>query len=402
MHSQCLPRSSWGCARVQQGYQPQSRRGVSRAARRVGKKSSTGSWRQKLADATGIKYKPGQQEEEAWQDTSGVYDADGNPLSLEDYADVDAAVDNKSEDDDEWSDLDDNEGLVEDQEIFNMDTGWSIEDFVAEAPDVAAGDHKDSAEEEDDEDLGMAANSILRSIPRHVLKALEQQQAEANEVNAESKIGKKKKRSASQASVGSMRIITGSAAGKRLVSPPGEGTRPMMEKVRGAVFNMVASMAGSQPLLPPGTRWLDLFAGTGAVGLEALSRGCQECHFIEMDPAVARDSLARNIAECGLTEQATVHSMRAEDYLKQARAGHQYTEAKAFDFISICPPYEKVSYEELYDLLEGSPLIHDESIVVVEYAKRLSHAIRDTMGALHKIRDKRYGRTFVAVYGPRD
>lgn len=95
-----------------------------------------------MADATGIKYKPGQQEEEAWQDTSGVYDADGNPLSLEDYADVDAAVDNKSEDDDEWSDLDDNEGLVEDQEIFNMDTGWSIEDFVAEAPDVAAGDHK--------------------------------------------------------------------------------------------------------------------------------------------------------------------------------------------------------------------------------------------------------------------
>ena len=76
-------------------------------------------------------------------------------------------------------------------------------------------------------------------------------------------ISRKMKRSTGQASVGSMRIITGSAAGKRLVSPPGEGTRPMMEKVRGAIFNMVASMAGSQPLLPPGTRWLDLFAGTG-------------------------------------------------------------------------------------------------------------------------------------------
>ena len=88
--------------------------------------------------------------------------------------------------------------------------------------------------------------------------------------------------------------------------------------------------------------------------------------------------------------------------MKQARAVHQYTDARAFDFISVCPPYEKVSYEELYDLLEGSPLIHDESIVVVEYAKRLSHAIRDTMGPLHKIRDKRYGRTFVAVYGPTD
>ena len=90
---------------------------------------------------------------------------------------------------------------------------------------------------------------------------------------------------------------------------------------------------------------------------------------------------------------------RAEDFLKQARAAQQYTEAQAFDFISVCPPYEKVSYEELYDLLEGSPLIHSDSIVVVEYAKRLSHAIRDTIGPLHKIRDKRYGRTFVAVYG---
>lgn len=98
-----------------------------------------------MADATGIKYKPGQQEEEAWQDTSGVYDAEGNPLSLDDYADdSDADVANNSEDDDDGSDgFEDNEGLVEDQEIFNMDTGWSIEDFVTDdAPDVAAGDHK--------------------------------------------------------------------------------------------------------------------------------------------------------------------------------------------------------------------------------------------------------------------
>lgn len=108
-----------------------------------GKKSFTGSWRQQLADATGTRYKPEQQEEEAWQDTSGVYDTDGNLLSIEDYADdVDSEIDNKG-DDDEWSDdFDDNDGLVEDQEIFNLDTGWSIENFVADAPDVAADDHK--------------------------------------------------------------------------------------------------------------------------------------------------------------------------------------------------------------------------------------------------------------------
>lgn len=71
---------------------------------------------------------------------------------------------------------------------------------------------------------------------------------------------------------------------------------------------MLTQVLCSLPTL--GVSYVDwLLAVAGAVGLEALSRGCQECHFIEMDPAVARDSLARNIAECGATSQATVHSM---------------------------------------------------------------------------------------------
>lgn len=108
--------------------------------RSSGKNSSPDAWKKKLADVTGISYKPRQQEEEAWEDTSGVYDADGNLLSIEDYAnDDDGALD----DDAKWiDDFDNNEGLVEDQEIFNMDTGWSIEDFVAQAPDAAVADHK--------------------------------------------------------------------------------------------------------------------------------------------------------------------------------------------------------------------------------------------------------------------
>lgn len=95
-------------------------------------------WKKKLADVTGTSYKPQQQDEEAWEDTSGVYDSDGNLLSVEDYAnDNDGALGNN----DEWlDDFDNNEGLVEDQEIFNMDTGWSIEDFVADAPAAAVAD----------------------------------------------------------------------------------------------------------------------------------------------------------------------------------------------------------------------------------------------------------------------
>ncbi|DBB03803.1 hypothetical protein WJX82_011159 [Trebouxia sp. C0006] len=385
----------WGCAQAQSRAVPR-RRHVLTSAKPIGQKGD--AWKKQLATVTGVKYKPGPQQEDLWEDSTGVYDTDGNQLSLEDISDDD------DDDDDAWvDDFGDDTGVLEDKEIFNMDTGWSIQDFegIVQQPS----ERQEAAQEPDEDtaELGMAANSILQSIPPHVLKALEQQQVEANAVNAESKVKRKKKKTANApATVGSMRIITGSAAGRRLVSPPGEGTRPMMEKVRGAVFSMVASMAGSQPLLPPGSRWLDLFAGTGAVGLEALSRGCQECHFIEMDPAVARDSLARNIAECGVVSQATVHAMRAEEYLKQARNGNGFVSGKAFDFISVCPPYEKVSYEELYDLLEGSPLIHYESIVIVEYAKRLSDVIRDTIGPLHKIRNKRYGRTYVAVYGPTD
>lgn len=392
-HSYMQSPCRWGCAHAQPRAVPRRRR-VLTSAKPIGQKGD--AWKKQLATVTGVKYKPGPQQEDTWEDNTGVYDTDGNQLSLEDISD---------DNDDAWvDDFGDDTGVIEDKEIFNMDTGWSIQDFeriVQQPPE-----RQEAAQEADEDtaELGMAANSILQSIPHHVLKALEQQQVEADTVNSESKVNRKKKKKTANApaTLGSMRIITGSAAGRRLVSPPGEGTRPMMEKVRGAVFSMVASMAGSQPLLPPGSRWLDLFAGTGAVGLEALSRGCRECHFIEMDPAVARDSLARNIAECGVVSQAIVHAMRAEEYLKQARNGTSFVQGKAFDFISVCPPYEKVSYEELYDLLDGSPLIHHESIVIVEYAKRLSDVIRDTIGPLNKIRDKRYGRTYVAVYGPSD
>ena len=94
------------------------------------------------------------------------------------------------------------------------------------------------------------------------------------------------------------------------------------------------------------------------------------------------------------------HMQRAEEYMKYARrAGSQGT---AFDFISVCPPYEKVSYDELFDLLHESPLIHPDTVVVIEYAQRLSDKMRPSIGPLKRIKDKKYGRTFVAVYGPSD
>ncbi|GBF95605.1 hypothetical protein Rsub_08587 [Raphidocelis subcapitata] len=194
-----------------------------------------------------------------------------------------------------------------------------------------------------------------------------------------------------------LKVIAGSAAGRRLVSSRGAQTRPMMEKVRAAVFDMVQSQAGSVGGLPQGSRWLDLFAGTGSVGLEALSRGAGEAHFVELDPWVHRRVLAVNIDACGFAKAATRHTARAEDFLRRAAVAPRFA-GGAFDFVSVCPPYLLVSYPELYDLLGASGLLHERSVAFVEYPKQLAHHIRPTLGPLARVRDRCYGRTYIAIY----
>ena len=81
------------------------------------------AWKKQLATVTGVKYKPEPQQEDSWEDSTGVYDTDGNQLSLEGISEDD-------NDDDVWvDDFEDDTGVTEDKEIFNMDTGWSIQDF---------------------------------------------------------------------------------------------------------------------------------------------------------------------------------------------------------------------------------------------------------------------------------
>ena len=87
--------------------------------------------------------------------------------------------------------------------------------------------------------------------------------------------------------------------------------------------------------------------------------------------------------------------MKAEEYLKRAAS---FPRQNIFDFISVCPPYELVSYPELYALLEASNLIGDETIVLVEYPLRVKEHILDTLGPLTKLRDRKYGRTWLALY----
>ncbi|KAI3438534.1 hypothetical protein D9Q98_000962 [Chlorella vulgaris] len=247
--------------------------------------------------------------------------------------------------------------------------------------------------------LGKAEEQVMASLPRHLLRRLEGQQREADEERARLRPEAQRKAAARLKTHQQLRIISGTAAGRRLRSPQGDQTRPMMELVRNAVFSMVMSLYGCSSTLPEKTRWLDLYAGTGAVGIEALSRGVGQCHFVEMSPWVVGNCLMPNLETCDVEGAAVVHTGKAEDFLRRAQQLSRFA-GGAFDFMSVCPPYELVDYEEIFDLLHDSPLLHEESIVIVEYPKKLASLIRDKLGPLEKLRDRRYGRTYMAIYGP--
>ncbi|HEY4996513.1 MAG TPA: 16S rRNA (guanine(966)-N(2))-methyltransferase RsmD, partial [Solirubrobacteraceae bacterium] len=122
-----------------------------------------------------------------------------------------------------------------------------------------------------------------------------------------------------------MRVIAGSLGGRRLKAPPGRITRPTSERVREAIFSMLGEIAGA--------RVLDLFAGSGALGIEALSRGAARVVFVERDGAAA-SVLAENLAALGIgAPAAELRRIDAAQALRSARAGKE-----TYDLVFIDPP----------------------------------------------------------------
>lgn len=323
--------------------------------------------------------------------------------------------------------------------------------------------------------LDRASVAALRQLPVRqrlaVVKGLREQAAlrEAHKRGRKARAAEGRRRAVR----GPLHLAGGAYAGTRLWTPDDPATRPMMAKVRAAIFDALAargcfdvagravaeafrawgeagavgaverggdgaaagggaddaaapwslSASAAAPVLaPPSSRsprlphspssrsarfppppsprspplWLDLFAGTGAVGLEALSRGFSRLTAVEMDPWVARRCLEANARLCGREGDVAVVAEAAEAFL--ARAGS--AGLPPFDGISVCPPYDRVSYPELFDLLERSGLAHSKSYVIVEYPKRKRAEIPERLGGLERIFDRKYGRTLVAIFGP--
>ena len=245
---------------------------------------------------------------------------------------------------------------------------------------------------------GMKEEDIERmvdmGVPRDLLFTIEE---EKKEVAA---FTKRKEMEAARKTHKRMSIVAGKHARRRLLSPSGLDARPMMAMVRGATFDMRLNFLGSRSNVqfPPNSRWLDLFCGTGAIGIESMSRGVVEAHFVEMDPWVVNNVTKKNLNALGLDKETTTHTASVQAFMAQHHKNARGV-GGAFDFISFCPPYEKVSYPELLLKLDESALVKDSTIVLVEYAKGQASEILPCIGKrLRRVRDRRYGRTFIALY----
>jgi 16S rRNA (guanine(966)-N(2))-methyltransferase RsmD len=140
--------------------------------------------------------------------------------------------------------------------------------------------------------------------------------------------------------MGSLRVIAGKARGRKLRSVPGEITRPITDRAKEALFNILA------PDLPDAA-FLDLFAGTGAVGIEALSRGASYARFIDRHPQ-AINTVRANLATTALTEGADVLRMDAFNLL-EAKPD------RAFEYIFIAPPQYKEIWKRALLALDANP-----------------------------------------------
>ena len=170
-----------------------------------------------------------------------------------------------------------------------------------------------------------------------------------------------------------MRVVAGSLRGRIIVAPEGRDTRPTTDRVREAMFNALTSSDAIE-----GAYVLDLFSGSGALGIESLSRGAAHCTFVEKDRA-ALAAIRKNIETLGIGDRATVV---AGDAL--SRLGN----LDRVDLVVADPPYGFANWTGLLASLE--PVVVDDGLVVAESGSALGrHPGWET------VREKRYGRTWV-------
>ena len=175
-----------------------------------------------------------------------------------------------------------------------------------------------------------------------------------------------------------MRIISGSARGRKLMSPEGMETRPTSDRVKESVFNIISPYVY-------GAVVLDLFAGSGALGVEALSRGAETAVFVENN-ASAQKVLKKNIELARFEDKSKVFGCGFDAYLNSS--------AVKFDIVFLDPPYKSGYYKKALELIRDKSLLSEEGIVVAEY--EFGQTLPAVLG-YELLKDRKYGKTSVAV-----
>jgi len=177
-----------------------------------------------------------------------------------------------------------------------------------------------------------------------------------------------------------MRVITGSAKGIRLKTPDGLKTRPTSDRVKEAVFSIVQFEV-------EGSRFLDLFAGTGQMGIEALSRGAVSAVFVDgwKDACqLVRD----NLKLARLSEKAKVVNSDYLSYLKNCR--------EQFDIIFLDPPYAEIFLENSLNKISEIDILSDRGIIICE--RPAEKQLDLDISGLQRWKDYRYGKTWITVF----
>lgn len=176
-----------------------------------------------------------------------------------------------------------------------------------------------------------------------------------------------------------MRIISGNRRGHKLTCFKGRDVRPTTDKVKESIFNIISAYI-------PGAYVLDLFAGSGALAMEALSRGAEYAYCIDSDRRSV-DIIKKNISDLRYESLCTVVNRTYADFLK--------TNTNQFDIIFLDPPYNKGFIEPVLEALSERNVLSDDGIIVLESDETDFCGEKD--GFLI-YRQKKYGRTYVTVY----
>lgn len=179
-----------------------------------------------------------------------------------------------------------------------------------------------------------------------------------------------------------MRVISGSARGLKLLSPEGLDTRPTLDRVKEALFSMLFDKVADSAVL-------DLFAGSGALGIEALSRYAAGCTFTDSDKrAIATVNL--NLEKARLKDRAKVLNTDSIQFLKTAD--------EPFDLIFLDPPYKAGLYEEVFEIIKSRKLLSDGGLIAAE----CNADIEIAPSGFEIIKNKTYGKVRLCVLKERE